>query len=469
MTFLCAIEAVNLDNLFGDCQDLSTTRGGGLAVLEIAEEVAEKLKCKLIASGSSKGLFDIEGTSAEEVEERVRNAATGGILRHATVMVAACLKEEAAFARQLAELNARIRWSQMQAPSVVYPQLHGTLVCDIDRVRPALPRADLKKKRNQSDFTYDRRNLGRVKKQRLLLEILHGSDGDLDVVEDLNELSKDDDGRFGNLGDKIAVLRFDGNSFGAVAEACDTEARYGLFAETTKQQQREYFRGLLGAQEWWTGQETRKPRIEIVVYGGDEVTFITPAWLGWKALTAFYQEARKWPPLKLAEDHVLTYSAGVVFCHCKAPIHAVKQLASELCDQAKDKAKKELGEKGSFAAYQVLESFDSVGQDLESFLGQRYRHTGRRGAFLGLDEMEMLERNMDYWHATLSRRKLHTTVQNLMKGKGEDLEKTIKSLVDSKSADSAGVAGTLRELYAILGNAAFLHILELWDYAGVTL
>src|ERR1039457_1919823 len=192
MTFLCAIEAVNLDNLFGDCQDLSTTRGGGLAVLEIAEEVAKKLKCKLIASGSSKGLFDIEGTSTEEVEKRVRNAATGGILQHATIMVAACAKEEAAFARQLAELNARIRWSQMQAPSVVYPQLHGTLVCGIDRVRPAMPRADLAEKRNQSDFTDARRKLGREKKANLLQDILSGKAGDFDVVEDLNELSDDD-------------------------------------------------------------------------------------------------------------------------------------------------------------------------------------------------------------------------------------------------------------------------------------
>jgi hypothetical protein len=279
MTFLCAIEAVNLDNLFGDCQDLSTTRGGGLAVLDIAEEVAEKLKCKLIASGSSKGLFDIEGTSTEEVEERVRNAATGGILQHATVMVAACPREEGAFARQLAELNARIRWKQMQAPSVVYPRIYSHLVCDIDRVRPAVLRADLEKKRNQSDFTYARRTLGRVKKQRLLLDILHGRDGDLDVVEDLNELSEDD-GRFGNLGKKIAVLRFDGNSFGLVAEKCDTEAKYRLFAETTKQQQTDYFRALLASPEWWTGHATPKPRIEIVVYGGDEVTFITPAWLG---------------------------------------------------------------------------------------------------------------------------------------------------------------------------------------------
>lgn len=463
MTFLCAIEAVNLDNLFGDCQDLSTTRGGGLAVLDIAKGVAEKLGCEAIASGSSKGLFNIEGTSAEEVEERVRNAAANGILQHATVMVAACAREEGAFARQLAELNAKTRWCQMQAPSVRYPRLQGTQVCDIDRVRPAVPRGDMEEKRNQSDFTYARRKLGREKKASLLQDILSGRAGDFDMVKDLNELS-DDNGRFGNLGKKIAVLRFDGNSFGQIGEKCDTEARYRLFAETTKKQQCDYFRALLAAPECWTGP---KPRIEVVVYGGDEVTFITPAWLGWKALTTFYREARNWKPLKLTEDEALTYSAGVVFCHCKAPIHAVKQLASDLADQAKDKAKDELGAKGNFAAYQVLESFDSVGQDLEGFLGQRYQHTGRRGAFLGLEEMDMVERNMDYWHSTLSKRKLHRAVQDIMNGKGEGLETTIKKLVESTSADPARVAGTLKGLHAILGNAAFLHILELWDYAGV--
>lgn len=466
MTFLCAIEAVNLDNLFGDCQDLSTTRGGGLSVLDIGKEVADKLHSKPITSGSSKGLFDIKGTSAEEVEERVRKAAASGILRHATVMVAACLKEEGAFVRQVAELNARIRWSQMQAPSVIYPQLHGELVCDIDRVRPGVPRPNLEEKKNQSDFSYGRRTLGREKKARLLQDILPERDGDFDVVEHLQELS-DDGKRFGNLGQKLAVLRFDGNDFGKVGTACDTEARYQLFADTTKNQQREFFRALLAPPEWWTEGATKKPRIEIVVYGGDEVTLITPAWLGWKALAVFYKEAKKW---QLDKYVPLTYSAGVVFCHYKAPIHAVKQLASELADQAKDRAKKELGAKGNFAAYQVLESFDSVGEDLEGFLNRRYQHTGARGAFLGLDAIEMLESNMEYWHGTLSRRKLHSAVRDIMGGKAkdEDMAATIQSLVESTGADSARATATLNELYGIVGSAALLHILELWDYAGVT-
>src|ERR1022692_2874333 len=69
MTFLCALEAVNLDNLFGDCQDLSTTRGGGLAVLRIAESVAKDLSARGVSMGSLQGLLLIEGLSASEVEQ----------------------------------------------------------------------------------------------------------------------------------------------------------------------------------------------------------------------------------------------------------------------------------------------------------------------------------------------------------------------------------------------------------------
>lgn len=92
-----------------------------------------------------------------------------------------------------------------------------------------------------------------------------------------------------------------------------------------------------------------------MVYGGDEVTFITPAWLGWKALRAFYREAEDWAPVKLVEVEHLTYSAAVVFCHHNAPIHAIKELACELADQAKERALKEFKRKNNFAACQVLE------------------------------------------------------------------------------------------------------------------
>ncbi len=372
MTFLCALEAVNLDNMFGDCEDLNTTRGGSLAVLWVGDEVARRLGDKVvrvISSGSSQGLLLMNGESRADVEQTVRAAlAELPLMEHATVVVKACEFEERSFARQRAELKAGMRWTQMRSPAVVYPKLHGTLVCDIDKVRPAQRQPDLEKKQNQSDFTYARRKNGREKKKALVRDILSDeAPAEFDVVSDLGELAADREGRFGGLADKLAVLRFDGNHFGKRADGCLTPDAVQQFSETTQEQQKEFFRALVrstAGPAWWTTSNPPKLRLEIVVYGGDEVTLIAPAWLGWKALRVFYEQAAGWQPL--------TYSGGLVFCHCNAPIHAIKRLASDLADQAKER-----GGRGNFAVYQALESFDAIGEDLEDFLARRLPLHGR--------------------------------------------------------------------------------------------
>ena len=140
-------------------------------MLEIAKEMGRALGCEPITSGASQGLIPTEGASVEDVEQKVRRELGRlDLLDHATIMVAACERTESGFAQQVAGLKARMRWSQMRSPSVVYPPLHGELVCAVDRIRPALPRHDLAEKRNQSDFTYGRRKLGRERKKKLPLE-----------------------------------------------------------------------------------------------------------------------------------------------------------------------------------------------------------------------------------------------------------------------------------------------------------
>jgi hypothetical protein len=455
---------MNLDNMFGDCEDLNTTRGGSLAVLRIGAEVARQLGDKVIrvvSSGSSQGLLLMKGESRTDVEQTVRTALGGlPLTEHATVMVTACEFDEGSFARQRAELKAGMRWSQMRSPSVVYPRLHGALVCDIDKVRPALRRPDLERKQNQSDFTYARRKRGREQKKALVREILsEAAPADFDVVSELGELAADKEGRFGGLADKLAVLRFDGNHFGKRADGCVSPDAIRDFSETTQAQQIRYFRALVPPitdQAWWTADGQRKLRLEIVVYGGDEVTLVTPAWLGWKALRVFYEQAAGWQPL--------TYSGGLVFCHRNAPIHAIKRLATDLADEAKER-----GGRDNFAIYQALESFDAIGEDLDDFLARRYRFTEGRGTFLGLKEIALIDDNMEYWRATLSRRKLHALVQGLERGRKVNVEEGIAELVESKSPGSDEALQAVKALRSRLGDAALLHILELWDYAGVQL
>src|SRR5438105_11302315 len=98
MKYLCSLEAMNLDNMFRDCQDLSTIRGGGLSILNIAQVVRKALNADPISEGASQGLLIVESESAEKAEASVRGVLEGvEILKHATIMVSAVSYDPARF------------------------------------------------------------------------------------------------------------------------------------------------------------------------------------------------------------------------------------------------------------------------------------------------------------------------------------------------------------------------------------
>jgi hypothetical protein len=470
MDYYCAFEAMNLNNLFADCHDLSATRGGGLAVLKIGDRVARELDTTPISSSASQGLIRVKGESAEAVETRVREILGGlDLLEHATVAVAACEAgegDDGQFQRRIATLKTRMRWEQMRAPSVVYPTLSGKRVCSFDRVRPAThdnPDPKDETRPYLSAFTYERRRFGRDQKRSLLERILNLSGKRLQIISDLNELSDAARESLGNAAGKIAVLRFDGNDFGKKAEACKTEGDLAAFSRARQEEQERFIRELVLSDEGaWI--KDGKIRLEVLVYGGDEVTIVTPAWLGWKALRAFYSQHF---------ESGITYSAGVVFCHSNAPIHSIKKLASELTDQAKDRAKpRNHNEKGDFAAYQVLESFDSIGRRLPEWMEERYPASagGPNRAILGRDEICCIDKNMGHWRSAFSKRKLYELADAIRDNDRSwldlDLAGVLKNLLESKGSAPEAVRDGIEKLYSAAGIMAFLHILELWDYVG---
>ncbi|MBI1358246.1 MAG: hypothetical protein GC160_28255 [Acidobacteria bacterium] len=456
---------MNLDNMFSDCEDLSATRGGGLAILNIGVLAAKGLDLApddLITAGASKGLLRVRGSGPEDVERIVRSALLDAapeiqrqVLAHATIMIKAVqegVPEE--LSQKVAELTAGIRLAQMRSASVAYPKLHQRAVCRTDKLRPA------RRENGESDFTAARSEWGRGQKSRVIAEILGA---DRRVTQTLDELSSHERGEGHRLHHKIAVLRFDGNDFGAAADECKTPEEKREFSETVQRDQRQFFHDLLSEDpgSWFSDDGLQ---IEVVVYGGDEVTFVTPAWLGWRALRKFYECAQKWKRPKTGMP--LTYGGGVVFCHYKAPIHAIKRLASDLADEAKERARAATGNKGNFAMVQVLESFDAIGQDLGDFLTDRYGKVGGR-LEVGLEAVEILGDNMDCWRSTLSRRKLHETVEKALNGDPLDAKEAVRELVESKGSGTDVVTEPIGNLIERVGGpVAFVHMLEFWDYAA---
>lgn len=108
-------------------------------------------------------------------------------------------------------------------------------------------------------------------------------------------------------------------------------------------------------------------RLETLLWGGDEMLFVLPAWLGFEFLQRFYQSAETW---KLSDGAPLTHAAGIVFCKAKSPIRIIQKLAKALAERVKEECSREQ----SAWDYMVLESMDyPTDIDLTEYFQARYR------------------------------------------------------------------------------------------------
>jgi CRISPR/Cas system-associated protein Cas10 (large subunit of type III CRISPR-Cas system) len=380
MEYYLRVEAVNLDHFISDTMDISTIRGGGLLLLNAIEEKIKKRfeqQFEAISTGASSGLFSFKIADMEKAQV-LRQQVVDFLnrdkrLKHATFVVD-ILPVGKTFNEDKEKVLALNRWQQMQSPTVVYPSLEGRKlirpkrpICDIDNIRPLAKK--ISKKERVSESVFQRRQYGRWLKQYFYQQ--HTGIKKLPrFVNDLSELSYDKSR--GHLHHKMAVIYLDGNGFGKIQqEICegDENGEFLLdFDKKVKKYRRDFLRRFLTktiSQPEWTfidpadKKNPEKHRLETLLWGGDEMTFVVPAWLGWWTLDYFFRESKEW---NFEKDYPLTHGAGLVFCHHNAPIHRITKLAKDLAELAKAKSRKK-----SYVAYQVLESFDYVSEDLEEF------------------------------------------------------------------------------------------------------
>lgn len=513
MNVLLRVEGVNQANFITDTQDLSTVRGAGLLLLDAAVEVERMLQdlhytVKPIVQGASIGLFRID-TDAETAE-KVRDAVAAGLekwLPHATFVVDVCeTANDGPTPRAM--LVAQNRWRQMQAPSVVYPSLHTPALqkelCDIDKVRPVAVHDPSRAAKDankawQSASTSYRREVGREKKQSFYSHEI-GRVGaperpDLRYTQDFDDLCGDS-AHWGNLRDKMAVLHLDGNKFTAFATDPNlgTETALGDFSHGLRKEQARILCALIQRISPDPADRTRddpdwmnagRVRLETLLWGGDEITWVFPAWKGWELLQFFFETAKpkhSWNP----NPAPLTYTAGLVFCHKKAPIHTVTALARDLVGRAKQAAdtkdeNSEEGEKIQGAQadkdkagpnrflYQVLESFDYIEKVDEAY----------DPFVLPATAMRTITDAMPAIRASVSRKQLHNLLRAL--AAAPDIAAAIATAVrNDLGQNSAGSADapvalraidTLRKTTIIKGGTpvgiyAWRHIGELWDYVA---
>ena len=523
MSYYLRAEGVNLGHFVNDTNDLSTTRGGGLLLLEAMENVEtiinnssentnpvqneinalqdkidtinneikeksapseatrrknlrdkrkklEKEKKKLLANnesntqtitkGASWGLFNVQVSTEEKARaiyaKVIESLTTDPRYKHATFVVDLHTNTgEENYQIDRDRLQTLNRWQQMQAPSLAICH-SGTTSCAVDKTRPASePKRYLKdnKKEYVSESVFQRREYGRDQKQQFYKKI---TDIEARYTQDLITLSQSDKQNI--LGGKIAFIYIDGNDFGSMQKSSTNPIEQKNFDKSTREGRKQVLKNILqkihNDADWLTKESTI--RLETLLWGGDEIIWVVPAWKGWRMIGEFYKEAKRHIKLQNEqEEKELFHATGIVFCHHNAPIHRIDALARQLAEFSKSDRKKNL------IAYQILESFDHAGTDISDFRQSRICNLGKSDHLLIKEEEIGAIQNCitELKDNDFPRRKIYQIVQAYKNEETRKAEQYIAKLPEKSIKP-------LAELKRIFGdnNAHWLHLMDLWDY-----
>lgn len=488
------VEGVNFDDVIFDTVDLSTRRGGGLLLLDAIDHVHRWLACPSgkatsgmtvapIALGASTGLFDVCGidrTAAKSLADDLRVELSNGSIP-ATATVPSIPLGLGTFVVDLLEVDAHAsaadeglaierliaanRWRQLQQPTISMIGINGGRSslgspCELDRVRPAeqVTAAPGGGHWSLCGSVGDRRRYGSVAKQRLY-ETEAGLKG-LVFTNDFHELATHSKPGH-RLSGKIAVIHLDGNGFGAIGHQrrmTGGAAAFRRWSEGVRTHHRTLLNDLLHRCNGpdWKVPLSGKIRLETLIWGGDEILWVVPAWKGWEVVEWFLSQPHG------IDGKAVTYGAGMVFCGVKAPIDGISNLAIALGKTAKGARPSTNG-----VAYEVLESFD----DIPGELGEhRDRRLPRAGAAATPHLRDQLVLDQQTLSAILPSIQRLAASPDLPRGQLYDFVRGWRA-----GADTTRQRGRLerspvaKEIAAVCtafnDDVAFHHLLQMIDYA----
>ncbi len=578
-------EAVNLANLIKDTEDLSTIRGSGLMILDLTGPVGRAIDRSGLAtsktqvtSGASQTVFRVE-LKADSLPQQLEAAVSAELrrdarLRFATVVVVVQAATDYATAREA--LLARTRWQQLRqsriSPAGLIPSPPTIPAnadqdtswrpwCAVDLVRPVAKTAENvrnEEKRGVGESVFVRRNFGFAEKQGFY-EREVGWTPQADIAEkmraawDFHQIAQFDTGPESAkayqdlpsvLNGKIALLYVDGNRFGKIqADKCTTEEAQAQWDQMCQGQRRKALQAILKQawdQEhpdwtdprWWNYSNPKewRLRLETLLWGGDELLWVVPAWQGLQVAQTFFEAIERRQPAPAAElkrDHwgapvssqsrgirnldrkpskgketavgqqhaeakvdfgILTYSAGLVFCHAEAPIQRVWDLAHELAEEAKQAVHRE----ANALSYTVLESFDQLGESLQAArlrqlpfspsdeatdVAKRLTDTGQRldRTVIRSEELAGLLKAIQWMKANFPRGSVYRILRVLRQDKWKTpfttwFSRAMRDLPASERRHGAQYLDFFDLRTAKPGDELgrrlnWMHLAELWDYA----
>jgi hypothetical protein len=475
------IDGVNHAAVMEDTTQLSVVRGGSFLLRAAVKYVAETYHqaLKALSIEASTGLFQVLSGDAKGLRDQIADALSEHEqFRHFTFVVDV-QSDKVDLAKALASVTARNRFRQMRQLSVALPPWNdrGFSPCEWDNLRPGDSFVDVKRDGGNepavSQSVKVRHNHGRTKKQAFYRDETKGNGvvdpaiAGLNYTRELDEIATGS--RFPDLENKLAVIYLDGNKFGSIPgerarqiHGTTGSAQIQTFDVELRRYQSAFLRRFLLTIDKDVDFHARdgRLRIETLLWGGDELILVLPAWKGFWALNWFYEHSSEWNYHGIP----LTHAGGLVFCHYKTPVFRVRNLARELADAVKGRLD---GKRQNQFEYFVLESIDFPTEPLKRFWARRY------GA---LAENRRPLPPITAWDAERGK------LQALLKDKKGQVHALVaKAIVDpergfaeqrSRFAEVLGpstfepLQATVKQLFPSEASAAWpwIHLLELWDY-----
>lgn len=478
-SYLLRIEGVNLSNFVYDTQDLCTIRGGGLLLLEAVKKIHDRPSIKPfnlspVTNGASSGIFEfqaVDDNTGASIRDKIDHLLrTDQTFKHATFVVD-YVPDTGDFVHDRELLMTRNRVRQLQSPTLAYPtNTTGpgrTEICPRDLIRPGLNLFRGPKGAEMLSESVDcRRNYGKQQKQGFYAALTGQKFGDF--AGDFAALSEAP--YKGNLSNKMAVIYVDGNRFGRIQTTqCRTNEDQKNWDNKIQGYRKDLLTALLAQMQndtdWINPGDPSKGnspvfRLETLLWGGDEIIWVVPAWKGWKTLEFFFEhvQTNNWR----FDDQALEHAAGIVFCHNNAPIDRVVELAKKLAEKAKEKSRET-----SLFSYQVLESFDHVGASLDEFMKIRTRSQQQTwlgsGMVLQGKAMKAIREDMLLMREGFPKGKVHdlaavTIEKGMASTEFTDLEKRACMEIEP------GVKTAWTNLKSHLGDTVAMQVADLWDY-----
>ncbi len=384
---LLRMEGVNLSKVLDDTDEISVRRGAGLMLRQAVLDVAKRFQgLKPISVGASVGLFEVHTTDPDALVAKIASyISEHPDYRYLTFVVDSVPLGEGFGAAREQVITAN-RCRQFRQLTLAVPAAgDGGTWCRADQISPGRTQHGFKDYEAASPSAAARFDFGREARSAFYEQELGTAVPDT-FTDDLKALAEPADGLdFGNLNDKMAVIYLDGNKFGDLQRQCHSAADLRRFDRALGNYRRAFLDHLLAvARADGSGfRNGTRIRLETLLWGGDEILLVVPAWKGMETLQRFYEVSHAWS----FDDVPLTHAGGIVFCQGKTPIVQIRRAAEDLANGvkawiAKDKDEAaQQGEKdneasirhrGNRFAYLVLESVDYPTEDLDTFRQVRY-------------------------------------------------------------------------------------------------